>query len=316
MYLIPKYKKIMIEWFNQKQREGHFAGEGKKIRHLCNELNAYDGVCTVYFSVGRLEAEYPAIGVMPGQGFLWLWLDQEMFHLFHRNVFELLENESIKDVKVIYEEYVSYQNHYYPQQLDGLKACIMQISFAGKPMGHFDASLDAIRVFIRLLSAQPAVNKEDVDARYLKPDDKKRVLKDFDDLKQHNHQLLDAEIVPFCDELNTYPGVCTTMSCVGHKRWMNRGLMIGWGYLDLWLDKDMLDLFHQYAFEILNPPIENLEVHYMKSAYVLNKEAYVMRIFFRGKPMNVLDESMDAIRTFIDSLTIFRTSFRSFNRKA
>ena len=316
MYLTQEYKQIMLEWFNEKQREGHFDEEGKEIMHLCNELNTYNGVCTVYFSVGRLGVEYPAISVMPGQGFLWLWLDQEMFDLFHRNAFELLKKEPIKDVNVIYEEYISYQNRYYPQPLDGLKACIMQISFAGKSIDHFDASLDAIRVFIRSLSAQPDVNKEDVYARYLTPDYKRRVLKDFDDLKQYNHQHLDAEIVPFCDELNTYNGVCTVMSCVGHERWCAQGWMIGWGYLDLWLDKDLFDLFHRYAFELLNPPIENLEIHYMKSAYVLNKEAYVLRIFFRGKPMNVLDESMDAIRTFVHSLTIFRTSFRSFNRKA
>lgn len=311
MYLIPKHKRIILKWFKEKQREGQFDEEGEEILHLCNELNAYDGVCTVYFSVGHLDVEYPAISVMPGQGFLWLWLDKEMFDLFHRNAFELLEKESIKDVKVIYQEYISYQNCYYPQQLDGLKACIMQISFAGQHMEHFDESLDAIRRFISSLSAQPAVNGENVDiARYLTPDDKERVVEGF--LNDKNCQLPDKEIVPFCDELNKYEGVCTVMSCVGHTRWYARGLMVGWGYLDIWLDKDLFDLFHWYAFELLNSPIENLEVHYMKSAYVLNKEAYIMRIFFQGKPMNVLDESMDTIRTFIHSLTIFRSHLFSF----
>ena len=43
----------------------------------------------------------------------------------------------------------------------------------------------------------------------------------------------------------------------------------------------------------------------MNSVFVLNKEAYVMSIFFRGKPMGMdtLDESFDAIRKFIRSLS-------------
>lgn len=314
MYLKPDYKHILLEWSNEKQREGHFDEEGEEIRHLCNELNTYDGVCVVYFSAGLLDVEYPAISVRPGQGFLWLWLDKEMFNRFHRNAFELLKKEPIEDVNIIYDKFISYQNCYYPRQLDGLKACIVQISFVGKLMAHFNEALDAIGLFVRSLSKQRPVTEEEVNARYLTPDCKARVLEGFDDEKQNYNQYVEKEIVPFCDELNNkYDGVCTVMSCVGHTQWRTRGLMLGWGYLDLWLTKDLFDLFHLYAFELLKSPIENIEGHYMKSAYVLDQEAYVMRIFFRGKPMDALDESMEAILTFIHSLTIFRTSFRSFN---
>ena len=313
MYLTPKHKQIMLE-FNRKQWKGQFDEEGEQIMHLCNELNSYDGVCAVYFSAGRLDVEYPAINVMPGQGFLWLWLDKEMFNRFHRNAFELLKKKPIKDMNVIYEEFISYQNCY-PRQLAGLKAYIVQICFAGTRMEHFNEALDAIGLFIRSLSKQRLVTEDEVTiARYLTPDYKARVLEDFDDEKQNYNQYVEKEIVPFCDELNnTYDGVCTVMSCVGHKQWCTRGLMLGWGCLDLWLTKDMFDLFHLYAFELLKPPIENIEVHYMKSAYVLDQEAYVMRVLFRGKPMDALDESMEAIWVFIHSLTIFRASFRSFN---
>ncbi len=155
MYLKPDYKQIMLEWSNEKQREGQWDEEGEQIRRLCNALNSYNGVCAVYFSAGCLEVEYPAISIMPGQGFLWLWLDREVFNRFHRNAFALLQKKPII--------------------------------------------------------------------------------------------------------------------------------------------------------------IENIEVHYMKSAYVLDREAYIIRIFFQGKPMGAaLDESFDAIRTFIYSLEIFRTSFSSF----
>ncbi len=294
MYLTPKKKPILIERLNEKKREGEFYGQSKEIMKLCQELNTYDGVCVVDFSAGRLEVGYSASSVMPGQGFLWLWLEKKMFDLFHQNAFELLEKEPIRKVNVIYD----------PYQPDESKACIMQISFAGQHMEHFDDSLDAIRWFISSLYAQLAVKGENVDiARYLTPEDKEKVLQEFDYVKEYKSFLLDEEIVPFCDKINKFEGVCTVFSCVGHEQWCTEGLMMEWGYLDLWLDKRMFDLFRYYAFELINPPIERLEIHYQTSMYAeLDKETCIIKISFQGKPMNALDESMNIILKFIHSL--------------
>ena len=83
-YLTLEYKK---KWLNKNQLAGEYDQESKEFMSLCKNLNTYDGVCTVNFFDGRSEVGCPTISIMPGQGFLWLWLDKEMFDFFPSECF-------------------------------------------------------------------------------------------------------------------------------------------------------------------------------------------------------------------------------------
>lgn len=103
----------------------------------------------------------------------------------------------------------------------------------------------------------------------------------------------DPGILPFCDWLNSFDGVCTLQSCEGHRERM--GHVATSGVLWIWFDKKLAEEFRSRAFEIVTPPIERVSQVYSGSM------EYV-EVVFNGTESGQLQESLAILGSFIESL--------------
>lgn len=83
---------------------------------------------------------------------------------------------------------------------------------------------------------------------WLTPEIKVKVLERF----KHDisHGFVDAELIPLCHRLNALEGVCSSMSCVGHKQEAS-------AYLQIMIDKDKRNLMDK-VINVLG--VVNMEV--------------------------------------------------------
>jgi tRNA(Phe) wybutosine-synthesizing methylase Tyw3 len=62
---------------------------------------------------------------------------------------------------------------------------------------------------------------------------------------------VDAEIVPFLEEINAIDGICTKFSCIGHITTVDEGIIEGEGYLSLRMTKPVYEDFIQYKIALV-----------------------------------------------------------------
>lgn len=106
----------------------------------------------------------------------------------------------------------------------------------------------------------------------------------------------DPVVVPWCERINSIPGVCTLQSCAGHECGEDGGRSAG--HFWLWLSSDKAASFKQRAFELArNATIEKVSTIYQPWGQE------VALIEFRGTPDGKLDESCAAIVGFLTSST-------------
>ena len=105
----------------------------------------------------------------------------------------------------------------------------------------------------------------------------------------------DPEIIPWCEKINSIPGICTLQSCAGHV-YGKRGVRVS-GHFWLWLSSEKAANFKQRAFELArNAAIERISTIYQRSGQE------VVSIEFCGIPDGQLEDSGRAITTFLASL--------------
>jgi hypothetical protein len=137
--------------------------------------------------------------------------------------------------------------------------------------------------------------------RYLTPKAKVRVLREFDTHKMQSKPkgelagkgYPDPEIIPLCDWLNSFDGVCTLQSCAGHRI---GSLIHSKGVLWIWLDEKLAAQFRERAFELaMNPQIESVsQVYSIWGEYVA--------IIFRGNECGEIRTSLHVIQQYFGSL--------------
>ena len=105
----------------------------------------------------------------------------------------------------------------------------------------------------------------------------------------------DADILPWCDQLNALEGICTLQSCAGHLR--SDGTLVS-GQLWLWLTPDISREFHFRAFELArhSPRIERVRTIYTQWGQE------VAAVTFAGNERNLLAESMQLVVAFFSDL--------------
>jgi hypothetical protein len=107
----------------------------------------------------------------------------------------------------------------------------------------------------------------------------------------------DADMLPWCDQLNAIEGVCTVQSCAGHGS-AAAGSIDSAGHVWLLLDAAMSAAFDAGAFRLAadTTHIERVSRLYMP----WGKE--IASITFAGNERDLLNESMHVILTFFRSL--------------
>ncbi len=105
----------------------------------------------------------------------------------------------------------------------------------------------------------------------------------------------DPEIIPWCEKINSIPGICTLQSCAGHV-YGKRSVRVS-GHFWLWLSSEKAANFKQRAFELARvATIERISTIYQRSGQE------VVSIEFRGIPDGQLENSGRAIMTFLAAL--------------
>ncbi len=110
------------------------------VFELCNQLNAFQGVCTLQSCAGhkRMYREEEIIS----SGHLWIWHRELAAALFQQHAFELAQAGAIERVCTIYHE--SGQE-------------ISEITFQGNGHGRLQESMDAIFGFYSQLQSKVSV---------------------------------------------------------------------------------------------------------------------------------------------------------------
>ncbi len=105
----------------------------------------------------------------------------------------------------------------------------------------------------------------------------------------------DPEIIPWCEKINSIPGICTLQSCAGHE-YGEDGIRSA-GHFWLWLSPEKAANFKQRAFELArNAAIERISTIYQPWGQE------IALVEFRGIPDGQLEDSGRAITTFLASL--------------
>ena len=85
-----------------------------------------------------------------------------------------------------------------------------------------------------------------IDTRFLTVDGRRDILAEWERTKEQWRKGVvrgagepDADIIPWCDLINSLPGVCTLQSCAGHKTG---------GHLWLWLDEQRSREFDRWGY--------------------------------------------------------------------
>ncbi len=105
----------------------------------------------------------------------------------------------------------------------------------------------------------------------------------------------DPEIIPWCEKINSIPGICTLQSCAGHV-YGKRGVRVS-GHFWLWLSSEKAANFKQRAFELARvAAIEKISTIYQPWGQE------IALVEFRGIPDGQLESSGRAITTFLASL--------------
>lgn len=100
----------------------------------------------------------------------------------------------------------------------------------------------------------------------------------------------DGEIVPWCDRINTLPGVCTLQSCAGHRR----GKTLSSAHLWLWLSPQAQSRFDQNAFVLLKSDmVDWVATHYEADG------KQIASITFYGNEREMLERSILFIYGFL-----------------
>ena len=137
-----------------------------------------------------------------------------------------------------------------------------------------------------------------VDARFLLADDKKRIVADWEHIKedQRTKEIVgpgvpDREIVPWCDRINQLPGLCTLQSCAGHKD----GDTLVSGHLWLLMSQSAADRFDRTAFLLLRneDSIEQISWLYQ------HEGKKIASIIFAGNERESLETSISLIFGFL-----------------
>ncbi len=142
--------------------------------------------------------------------------------------------------------------------------------------------------------------------RFMTRSDKERELNLF----AKNRELADVEILPYCDALNTLPGVCTLQSCAGHRsgevsasapEGTRDQYSVRPACLWLWLDEKTARRFYECAAELGGHPLmEHVAVRFQPYGQ------QVVEIFFAGNDRGpgYLDSSMRVIFDFLGKVAI------------
>lgn len=101
----------------------------------------------------------------------------------------------------------------------------------------------------------------------------------------------DAAMVPWCDRINSLPGLCTLQSCAGH--W--RGDTIETAHLWIWLSREAGTRF-ELAAPALAARAETIE---RVSKLYLADGKKVASIYFRGDERGLLGQSMEVVFAFL-----------------
>ena len=149
--------------------------------------------------------------------------------------------------------------------------------------------------------------------RYLTPLAKTHELKSFHALRKQpipeedlgDRGYPDSDILPFCDWLNSFKGVCTLQSCAGHHPSEKNGASSG--CLWVWFDKKMNRRFRKHVFELPRPPIESIRHIYLDYSgwrQGTGGEKEFVEFIFAGndKGPEALDQSLSALRGFLEPL--------------
>ncbi len=110
------------------------------------------------------------------------------------------------------------------------------------------------------------------------------------------HGYPDPDMIPWCDQLNTIPGVCTLQSCAGHGS-AQEGYVASPGHLWILLDRELTKRFRARAFELaVRQEIERVSTLYSSWGQE------IALIVFAGNERDSLDKSMRTILRFLYSL--------------
>ena len=140
--------------------------------------------------------------------------------------------------------------------------------------------------------------------RYANAGDKQRVLAEFACYRSIRPPVLkndsggkgypDIDILPFCDWLNSFEGICTLQSCAGHPPRKGHGASCG--VLWVWLDHEFTNLFRLRVYDLVqNQLIERVSQTYSKWGEFVD-------IAFKGNESGHLTESLTALETFFRKL--------------
>jgi len=116
---------------------------------------------------------------------------------------------------------------------------------------------------------------------------------------------LDAEMIPFLEQINELRGVCTLESCAGHPHSEQSSdpdtvSVLSCGYLQLRFYQGLMAKFRSRSGELVNSDfIESVSIKFFPDEDGDTKE--IAFIEFKGRERDLLNESMNFIVTFLKS---------------
>ena len=130
--------------------------------------------------------------------------------------------------------------------------------------------------------------------RYLTEDAKQTILREWQETRatiKAGPGCPDPGIVPWCDKINSLPGICTLQSCQGHRH----DDAIEPGHLWLWLSEAAADRFDRAATYLATERavIERVSWHY------LDDGKKIASVTFRGNERDALEISAATIFGFL-----------------
>ena len=104
----------------------------------------------------------------------------------------------------------------------------------------------------------------------------------------------DPDIVPFCDWLNQFDGVCTLQSCAGHKP-RDGNPYFDQAHLWVWLDDQIIERLLPLLNDAVKPPIDKISI-------CRQPWGKYVSIVFKGNECDQLDVSLIALESLFTTI--------------